>query len=250
MKGGIWEFGPLRLSILNLPDEWRISWHYTGDPVDNSLTQMQIVDETQIPKYTNLERFGFDGKSDELTISPWLSDRAFVARPDSPLKVPGRSQVTFYMSTPIWLSINDSKEEQFLLEIPSYRPSDTWFGASPVDGELAYVTKTAARLHMEELPFRRHRAITGVTICNLSEEPLAFDKIKIPMPHLSLYRGSNGWFYTDFLSYEWEGDLESIKMKLDGKPDIKGNHLDLVTGPRQKLERNIVARTVRSMFGS
>lgn len=244
------KIGPLALWMANLPNEWRISWSHSEDPIHETVQDLMIEDSPSDSSGFGLHRFGFTDKSDSLIISARLSDRSMVVRPDNPLLVPGGEKITFVLSTPLWLRIHDGGRGCFLTEIPTHRPSDTWFGDSPVEGELCYSTRTAARLRIEELPTRHHRAITMVAINNLDRKPLLIDRIKIPMRNLSLYRGEAGWFYTDNLSYDWEGEKDEIKMNLRGKPDLPGHRLVQSSGPRDPLESNLVIRTVRSFLRS
>lgn len=249
-SSGHLRIGPLSLWMANFPDEWQIRWSHSGDPIHDGVQDLEIrALETEFFE-SQLLRFGFNDKSDQLDISPRLSDRSIVVRPDKPLMVPGGEKVDFVLSTPLWLSIADARRGCFLTEIPSHRPSDTWFGESPVEGELCYLTRTSARLRLEDLPVRHHRAVTMISINNRHQQPLLVDRVKIPMRNLSLYRSDSGWFYSDRLGFDWEGKKDEIRMSLQGKPEWSTHRLVLAAGPREPLESNLVIRTVKSLFGS
>lgn len=244
------KIGPLSLWLVNQPFEWRVSWGHAGGPIHDAIQELIVQPEEGDIPGREWRRFGYADKSNSLQISPKLSDRSMVVRPDKPLLIPGGERVTFFLSTPLWLILEDGQRQSFLTEIPTHRPSDTWFGESSIEGELCYYTKTAARLLMAELPLRYHRAVSTVSLNNRDNKPLLVDRIKIPMKNLSLYRSEVGWFYTDSLSFEWEGNKDEIKMGLRGKPDLGGEFLALAAEPREPLESNLVVRTVKSLFGS
>jgi hypothetical protein len=86
--------------------------------------------------------------------------------------------------------------DALLFERPIFRPSDTWFGSSTVVGELAYASRTSARLHLENMPRYPHRAITTVHIHNENDEPLEFEHLRIPAPNLDLYATAEGHLFT------------------------------------------------------
>ena len=249
-KTGRLQLGPLNLWITNLEDEWKLSWLYSMDPIDSSLSELKI--ENELPTIIGgiERRFGFKEKSNIIYLTPQLSDRSMVVRPDTPLLIPAQEKVGFHLSTSLWVNISDGGREKYLTELPAFRPSDTWFGESTSDGELCYVTKTAARLRVEQLPARKHRAITSINIHNLGIEPLLVDRIKVPMKNLSLYRNEAGFYHTESLDYEWNGNESMIKMVFKGKPHFLNMNLTLVSEPRIKLPGNLVVRTFRSLFNS
>lgn len=78
-----------------------------------------------------------------LDVKPSLADRTVVCRPKSPITIVPGASVVIYLSTPLWLTIGVKHEQYTLLkEVATQRLSDTWFGASTMQGELCYASQT------------------------------------------------------------------------------------------------------------
>ena len=114
----------------------------------------------------SVDRFSVQRTSDDIIVEPVLANRPVIVRPRKALYVEGLETSTLYVSTPLWIRIRLG-ETRVLTEIPSIRPSDSWFGPNTREGELCYSSITEGRTRMEEIPFRAHRAITpGVPVCS------------------------------------------------------------------------------------
>ena len=94
------------------------------------------------------------------------------------------------------------------------RPSDTWFGPSTLEGELCYESKTAVRFNLDNVPRRPHRAISVVRIRNRTDTQLSLERLKIPLPNLSLFGTEDGQLWTESITLERDEDGENATVKL------------------------------------
>jgi len=51
---------------------------------------------------------------------------------EQPLGVPPGEQASVYVSSPLWVRIETGKPAKLLCELPTFRPSDTWFGPNTI----------------------------------------------------------------------------------------------------------------------
>jgi len=255
-EAGCWHVGPTTLWIHRSARSWRIIHSSTNDALDDSadVQAPTAVDRTELTPEDPQEksetlRFSFQALRDrEIVLTPVLADRAVVIRPDSPLYVLAGESITLFASTPVWIRIEAGSPSRLLTEIPSHRPSDTWFGPSLQEGELCYAVKTAGRLRLESLPFRLHRAVTPVHVHNQASNPLLLERIQVPVPYLSLYRGVENYLWTESLTLhrESDGDLAAIRLDEEPPPDAGAN--ERLSGPRLQLRTNMIIRTFASIF--
>jgi hypothetical protein len=243
-----WRIGPLQMWILYTGLEWRLFLESTEDPLEsgqefNPHSELPLEIENKL-----IKRFAIKGGRNLITLRPSLADRPMVARPEYPFYVPANKQTTLYISTPLWIKLMVNGEGILLDNIPPYRPSDTWFGKSPVEGEFCYGIQTAARLNILEIPLRQHRAITSIHIKNSSKEPLLLERLKIPIPSMSLFKAESGWYYTEDINFEKESSGEGVKVKFNDSPTGFEGEYEKVNGPGAKGPKNFVVNTFKNLF--
>lgn len=253
---GSWRVGPSTLWIHRSARSWRIIHSTTRDDLDDSaevhppvpLDRSQMTPEDPTEEADTL-RFSFQKIKDrEIVLTPALADRAVVIRPDSPLYVLAGEDITLFASTPVWIRIEAGSPSRLLTEIPSHRPSDTWFGPNAQEGELCYAVKTAGRLRLDRLPFRLHRAVTPVLIRNHASDALLLERIQIPVPYLSLYQGKENYLWTQSVTLERGSDGDVAAVRLDQAPPAEAGATVRLSGPRLHLRTNVIIRTFTSIF--
>lgn len=89
-----------------------------------------------------------------------------------------------------------------------------------MSGELCYSKYTDAKITLDNIQKRAHRAITTISISNEHDELLAIERISLPTPLLDLYVDSNNQLWTDkvSLTHHQDGD----------RPSFGINSLDLI----------------------
>lgn len=248
-----WRIGPLDLWIALHRYEWLIYSRQGDDPLDSSLEIATPVAEAP-PRDPSIEvtRVGTAGTHDGVVLEPRLADRTIIVRPRDTFHVVEGSSVELFVSSPLWVAIHarggsnagggdgETKGGK-LAELPTYRPSDTWFGPSTLQGEAAYAVSTTCRVDVENLPVRPHRAVTPLRVENPGPGELAFQRLAVPVPNLSLFAGQGGRLWTEALQVKRSeegaglGELEVVK----GAPGAAGSS-EQISPPRQATPRRMM----------
>jgi len=156
-----WQLGPLRVWAERRRGGIKLAAARGPDPFEETLTVAQEgISEADFAQEAQgelvLERWipmgGRDG-SLTLELSASLADRAIVTKPEMQVYIPAEDYADVYLTSPLWVGISYGGTR--LLELPTWRPSDTWFGRSTVSGSLAYAerTRSRSRLSATESPF-------------------------------------------------------------------------------------------------
>lgn len=241
-----WRIGPLWLTVQRTAQEWKLAHRWTewedADP------GWEIVSGGDFPEEGwDLTRFVFFATGSSLTLAPALADRPVVTSPRVPLFVLPGEKATLFVSTPLWLQVKG--EGQVLLEVPVRRASDTWFGPSTREGELCYSTKTRAAVSVGNLDLLARRAVTPVQLMNRGLTPLRLERLKLPVPLLSLFGTDDGTLWTETVQMNREESSETATIDVRKGPPGTATGADLLAAPRQQVDENPVMQ-VFSTFGS
>lgn len=235
---GRWQVGSTTLSIYRLPREWRIVYNPGNDPLDPTLDIDVPAEVEAIGIDDNVRRYMFSQTQSTLTVTPVLADRPLVVRPAIPFAIETREEITLYVSLPLWLRVSVAGVSSPLYEIPSFRPSDTWFGGSTTTGELCYAARTPAQLNISDLPKRPYRAIAPILIRNRDEGSLVLDRIKIPVEYLALYSSkANNQFWTQKIILEQHN--RRTKLRLGWGSPQEADKTERVSAARQRARRGL-----------
>lgn len=246
IKIGHWKIGPLELMICKLTNEWRI-YSNTSDNYLADYAEFKPLDAV-IEEFGEVKRFAVSQTGSSLYFMPLLADRPIIARPETPFYVSPYDDVSIYISSPLWLRIVNDASKTKLIELPIYRPSDTWFGDSTIKGNFCYASKTHARIRLEDIPKRVYRAATAIKIKNKTSEPLLVERIKIPVPNLSLYVTEDVNFSTEPMVFTKETKEDMAKVELLRGPNYQSGAAKLLSEPRIPFEKNMVMRVFNSIF--
>lgn len=263
--GGRWAVGPSTLWLYRTDREWRVIHRPSpnagaADPMANrsdrtaplpmeEITPLLDADEDTL----HTSRYSFGETEPRISVQPALADRPVVSRPEHPLYVPPDESVTLYLSTALWIRITLPDSDRRLQEVPSFRMSDTWFGASTVDGEFCYATRTAGRLRLEHLPRRFHRAVTPLRIRNTAPDPLALERVQLPVQHLALYTTPNHQFWTQAVTMTRSADQDGANVQVRSGPPADAHEAELLQEPRESTRKGLFTSTfsaVGTLFAS
>ncbi len=136
------------------------------------------------PADADPQRFVLSGTPTSIELLPRLVDRSVVARPRVPMFLPPREKVTLFVTSPLQVLVKVEKTE--LVEIPIADPPETWFGPSPVDGELCFASRTRGTRSLDDLDAPTTRVVTQVQLENAGTTTLEVKSIRLPMLRLSL----------------------------------------------------------------
>jgi hypothetical protein len=245
-----WQIGPSLLWLSHLNHEWRLYHKQLENPLETTLKIYLPASADEIDQTTTQNRFSFSKTTETIQLMPSLADRPIIIRPEHTFYVPSQESVMLYVSTPIWINLQAHKPLKDLLEFPSYRPSDTWFGPSTLEGELCYAARTTAKLNLSELEFRPHRAITPIRIRNRASEPLKLERVKVPLPYLSLYAAEDQRLWTQLVSFERQDDGDFAQLNLAKTAPPEAGPCKRLAKPRHEPGKNVVVRTFSKLFRS
>lgn len=238
------------LWIHRLEHEWRVVHEQREDPFESASEVEVPVGEAEDEERGIVYRFSFRKTSRRVVLTPALADRPVIVRPESALTVPAGEDINLYLSTPLWLQVRVGDPEMLLVELPSYRPSDTWFGPSTREGELCYASRTAGRLRLADVTLLPHRAITVARLRNRAKNALLLERIRLPVQYLSLYGTLEGdlWTETITLTRQEGGDL--AELQIDKRPPAEVGKTERIASARQQLETGLVVRAFSRLFSS
>lgn len=188
--------------------------------------------------------------TDGLRLAPCAADRPVVTRPSDACRVLGGAEVTLYVSTPLWIRL-ETAGGPTLVDAPTVRLSDTWFGPDTRHGELCYSIRTSAVPRRADLPVLAFRAVTRVRVENPAHEDLELQRLALPAPSLSLYhdeaRPELG-LWTSSVAVRLSPDGETAEVDVHRQPPRDLDSPRRVAEPRERASRNVLARAMSSIL--
>ena len=245
----VWGLGERKIAIQRLNKEWIVWNKEVGS--ENS-TQINISSLKTAKTLSNIpySRHLVSQTKDNINISPMLADRSIVARPSHALNIQPGAYVELFISSPLWFLMRLDSEATPIVDIPFLRPSDSWFGPSTMEGELCYAKYTDAKVNLDLIEKRAHRAITPVLIKNQHTETLVIERINLPAPFLSLYVDEQQCFWTQEVEITYHSDTEKDGLKLKNSPPQRDSgNMQLVTNARHATDNNQFAKSIKSLLG-
>ena len=238
------QLGPLHLLASRADSVLQLAWRSEGDPLDARF-ERSVLDAWDPPDGYAVQRFAVG--SGTLRLAPRLPDRFVVARPEQATVVPAGGRLVAYLSAPMWVAVLEGEVQ--LADLPVYRPSDTWFGPSTIEGELGYALRTSLKTSHERLFLRPHRAVTRVSIENRGALPLEITRLRLPMGELSLYRGEAA-LWTEELRLVRSGDDDNADVTVGRGAPPEAGKVELVAAPRSPGSTTTILRVFNSLFRS
>lgn len=243
-----WRIGPSILTVCRRETEWLVR-HGQDPEADEDSPELAVAVPAALEEAAeDLQRFVLRRTAPRLSLAPRLADRPVVVQPRTDFTIPPREQATVFVSTPLWIQLSLEGVTGPVLDAPLWRPSDTWFGASTREGELCYSSRTRARARVEELPMRPHRAVTPVLIHNETAEPLAIERLSLPVPYLALYAGRDGHLWTQAVTLRRRPGEATANLELDPQAPAQAAEPGPVSGPRRSNGQTLVVRAWSSLF--
>lgn len=234
--------GTLAVYVRHKADEWLVGTKQLDDIQENFKVEKERLQD--MPDDVTLTRYVFRQAPAQLRLTPKSLDRPVVVKTDQPVQVPPGESITFYISSPVCVSIDLPGVPMTLQEVPTLQLSDTWFGPSTRVGELCYATRTHARNTREEVPLRPHRAVTPVTVTNQTTDFLAIKKLSIPVPVLAMYGAEDGTLWTDPVVLTQLQDNSMISFAI-GKDQPTSER---ISAPRLTMNKGGLMRAFSSIF--
>lgn len=237
--------GPLTVFLYRAADAWLVK-AVNGDETESGATVCRRAGTGEAGP-EGATRFAFAETPSIVALMPLLADRPVVVRPRTPVSIPPGERATFYISTPVWVSVEVGAARLALCKFSGVRMSDTWFGPNTREGDLCYSTPTHARSRLDEVPRRPHRVVTPVEVRNESSEMLPVDKLSLPVPQLSVYGAHDGSLWTQAVTFVHRAKDAFAELKIS--EHIPAVSARLVSGPRVEPERGGLVRAFSGIFG-
>lgn len=245
-----WELGNLELWIHRVASEWRLG-HAWDDSVDREGWRREPAED--LPELTAdgrkivAERFAVRQTGGIVRLTARTPDRSVVARPRTPLRVPSGHEARIYVSSPLWVEIAVGEATTLLRELPIRRLSNTWFGPSTREGELAYALKTSGRTSVEDLPHRPYRFVTPVVIDNQASDTLVVERLNLPVPNLSLFGAVDSlWSESVRMLRRESGDMAELDVRPG--PPKEADGAESLGGSREPAGRGHLFRAFSSIL--
>jgi hypothetical protein len=180
-------------------------------------------------------------------LSPGLPDRLLVVKPQTPFHLTPGATARIYVRVPVRVAVRvGSAAGPILVEFPTLRLSDTWWGDME-DGALGYWLSTHARRVWSADLEEPHMAVCTMTLSNRSREALPVEKIALRVAHLSLFSLGNA-LWCDEVGVTYGGGDES-DVEMSGSPPEEALAAQLLVPPRNPAERSFSARTFARILG-
>lgn len=243
-----WCLGPFTMWITRLAGEFRTATAFepTGDPF---ALRAGTVWDAAVPENAELVRYGVRDSTRRLNIEPTTADRAAIVKSESAYVVPPGGTVAAFVGSPVWLRIQLTGPERTLHDVPTQRPSDTWFGPSTLEGELCYAIRTSVRYSLENLAVRPYRAVSVVRVLNHADTPLPLARLRLPLPLLSLFADERGRLWTEAVTLDRTQENDLAEIKLGKSAPREAGKCVRLCGPREEMERRPLIRSFTGLLG-
>lgn len=244
-----WDMAGLELAIARQTQEWHLwSRRATAQSEENDDWQQRDANVLAENAEARFTRYVFRQTAPQLELLPRMADRSIVVRPISPLFVPANQETTFLVSTPLWVAGYAEGVVAPLFDLPVIVPRDTWFGPTPVRGELCYSTKITGRTTLAQVPPRPFRAVTPVHVRNHGNESLPIERINIPAPFLPVYAAESGRLWTPALTVTRDAHSPSLHVHIDKGIATEAGHVIQLTPARRGEDEHALIRVFDNFF--
>lgn len=238
----------LCLQLHSLPNQWWLGYEWQHEV--NQFEPVLEAGSAEPQECENEQRFVFADLPEGVTIQPALADRPVVCRPVVSVSLLPFQEVTLFVCLPLWVKLHTGTDDCTLLDIPTVRVCDSWFGPNTREGVISYASQVTEQLDVKPIANNKARAAIEVRIQNQSEQMLTLDKISVPAPNLSLYADERGQFWTPRITLVRRGNEDAI---LSVDEVISGGlnqaDLSLVCAAREDIGRSKITKAISALFG-
>ncbi|WP_292439873.1 hypothetical protein [Methylophaga sp.] len=239
----------LCLQLQSLSNQWWLGYEWQLD-VNQFQPVLETVAEEALQSLENEQRFVFAELPASLTLQPALADRPVVCRPVVSVSLLPFQEVTLFVCLPLWVKLQTSDGDETLLDIPTVRVCDSWFGPNTREGVISYASQVSEQLDVKPISNNKARAAIEVRIQNQSDQMLTLDKISVPAPNLSLYADARGQFWTPRITLvrrDNEDAILSVDEVISG--GLLESELTLVCSAREDIGRSKITKAISALFG-
>jgi len=185
----------------------------------------------------------YSGNSENLIVVPALPDKAVVFRNNKNIKISAGESTRLYFTIPLNLQFyfDEVKDENRLVEVPTRRLSDTWFGEID-EGEPAYSIGSAYFKTITEAKPTVWEALASVEIVNNTFGVLDVQRLILRVEDFNLYRRDN-LILTNHVTIEFKGQEQLEIVNLSTRGDVHGQQFELIANKRLSDSRKLLRRS-------
>jgi len=240
----------LCLQLRSLAHQWWLAYHWQREVIQFEPTLELEIGDAESPEFDSEQRFVFAELPQQISLQPALADRPVVCRPVVSVSLLPFQEVTLFVCLPLWVQLRVTGEEKPLIDIPTVRVCDSWFGPNTREGIISYASLVSEQLDVKPITNNKARAAIEVRIQNQSEQMLTLDKISVPAPNLSLYADEQGQFWTPRITLV-RRDNEDATLSVDEiiSGGLDEQELTLVCEAREDIGRSKITKAISALFG-
>lgn len=185
----------------------------------------------------------YSGNSGELILVPALPNKAVVFRNNKNIKVSAGESTRLFFTIPLSMQFyfDEVKDENRLIEVPTRRLSDTWFGEID-EGEPAYSIGSTYFKSISEAETRVWEALASVEIVNNTFGVLDLQRLILRVEEFNLYRKGNQ-ILTNHVTIEFKGQEQVESVNLSTRDDIHGNKFEMLASKRLSDSKKLLRRS-------
>ena len=243
-----WGVGERAILLKRKVTEWN-TWNIESKEEVEQDILISDGENFNIDNSVVMGRFLEKKTSEKIKVYPLLADRPVIARPSSPLTILAGEKIQLFISTPIWFYAETLPSGKCLVDLPFWRPSDSWFGRSTIDGQLCYAKYTSAKTQLEELELHPHRATTSIMVVNSDNKPLTINRINVPVNYLHLYSDAKNQLWTSRITIEIENESADVELIIEKGFSAEFEPLTFISNPRLSSDHGKLIRRISNLFG-
>lgn len=185
----------------------------------------------------------YSGNSDNLIVVPALPDKAVVFRNNKNIKISAGESSRLFFTIPLTLQFyfDEVKDENRLIEVPTRRLSDTWFGEID-EGEPAYSIGSTYYKSLSDVDAQVWEAITSVEIINNTFGILDLQRLILRVEEFNLYRKGDQ-ILTNHVTIEFKGQEQVESVNLSTRDDVHGDKFELMGNKRLSDSKKLLRRS-------
>ncbi|HBY87779.1 MAG TPA: hypothetical protein DEO86_18140 [Colwellia sp.] len=242
-----WSVGERAILIKRKATEWN-TWNLESKEEDSDIFVSE-GENFNVDNSAVIGRFLEKNTSETLKVFPLLADRTVIARPSSPLTILAGEKIQLFISTPIWFYAETLPSGKCLVDLPFWRPSDSWFGRSTIDGQLCYAKYTSAKTQLDELDLHPHRATTSIMVVNSHHKALTINRVNVPVNYLHLYSDDKNQLWTSRITIEIENESSDVELIIEKGFSGEFEPVTFISTPRLSSEHGKLIRRISNLFG-
>jgi hypothetical protein len=230
--------GYAEVLIKHVSNGWLVKTGSLADPVN----EMAAGEVDDLADDLNVLHF-YSGSSGNLIVVPALPDKAVVFRNNKNIKISAGESTRLFFTIPLTLQFyfDEVKDENRLIEVPTKRLSDTWFGEMD-NGEPAYSIGSTYYNSFAEVDAKVWEAVASVEIINNTFGVLDLQRLILRVEEFNLYR-KDDQILTNHVTIEFKGQEQVESVNLSTRDDLHGQKFELIAHKRLSDSKKLLRRS-------